>query len=103
MITTRVPILLLTQLPGYDGKGTIRFVGKHFESGSARVGVEMDTMVGKNNGTVKGHEYFKVPRPAADHPTPCVPRTRIPPGSFIIDTFVQIGWCGRCGALLGVR
>lgn len=39
---------------GYDDvKGTIRFVGKHAKDGTLRVGVELDTPVGKNNGTVK--------------------------------------------------
>ena len=42
---------------GYDGiKGTIRFVGEHAEDGTARVGVEMDDSVGKNNGKVKVSE-----------------------------------------------
>ena len=46
---------------GYDGLGTIKFVGSHHEvRGSARVLVEMDTPVGKNNGTVGGHTYASV-------------------------------------------
>eukprot|EP00729_Bicosta_minor_P016960 gene16960-16888_t len=45
---------------GYDGvKGTIRFVGKHAVEKTRRVGVELDKPVGKSNGTVKGHVYFK--------------------------------------------
>lgn len=44
---------------GYDGEGTVRFVGKEAGGGKSRVGIEMDGPVGKNNGTVKGHTYFK--------------------------------------------
>jgi len=43
---------------GYDGEGTVRFVGKEAGGGKSRIGVEMDKPVGKNNGTVKGHTYF---------------------------------------------
>jgi hypothetical protein len=43
---------------GYEGPGTIMFVGKHHETGKGRVGVEMDQPVGKFGGTMKGHEYF---------------------------------------------
>jgi hypothetical protein len=43
---------------GYEGLGTVRFAGKHHESGAARYGVEMDNPVGLNNGSVKGHVYF---------------------------------------------
>ena len=43
---------------GYAGVGTVRFAGKHMETGAARYGVEMDDPVGLNNGTVKGHLYF---------------------------------------------
>ena len=43
---------------GHDGvKGTIRFVGEHAEDGTARVGVEMDDPVGKNNGKVKVSDF----------------------------------------------
>lgn len=41
------------------GSGTIRFVGLHAEFKEARVGVEMNKPKGINNGTVKGHTYFK--------------------------------------------
>ena len=37
---------------GY-GKGTVRFVGTHVESGSPKVGVELDNPDGKNNGKIK--------------------------------------------------
>merc|ERR1711935_59618 len=47
---------------GYDCHGTVRFVGKHTESGKPRYGVELDEPVGKNNGTVKGHFYFQCPK-----------------------------------------
>ena len=44
---------------GHDGvKGTIRFVGEHAEDCTARVGVEMDDPVGKNNGKVKVRHRF---------------------------------------------
>ena len=59
--------------------GTVRFFGKHAESGSARVGVELDTMVGKNNGTVKGHVYFEVAIAiTADHADHSVAAPAIP-------------------------
>jgi hypothetical protein len=38
---------------GYEGEGTVRFVGKEAGGGKSRVGVEMDAPVGKNRGTVK--------------------------------------------------
>jgi len=45
-----------------DCEGTIRFVGKsHEPPNKARVGVELDDKVGKNNGTWKGHTYFECP------------------------------------------
>jgi C-terminal processing protease CtpA/Prc len=46
---------------GYGATGTIRFAGKHHESGKDRYGIEFDTTVGKNNGSVKGHQYFECP------------------------------------------
>ena len=56
---------------GYDVPGTIRFLGKHVESGKPRVGVELDAPAGKNDGTVKGHQYFQCP---AKHGVLTVPR-----------------------------
>ena len=44
---------------GFDCDGTIRFFGKHHETGKDRVGVELDEAVGKHSGTVKDNEYFK--------------------------------------------
>eukprot|EP00055_Hartaetosiga_balthica_P017917 m.125036 g.125036 ORF g.125036 m.125036 type:complete len:2563 (+) comp9427_c1_seq8:916-8604(+) len=44
---------------GYSCEGTLRFFGKHMERGTQRCGVELDDAVGKNNGTVSGHVYFK--------------------------------------------
>jgi len=43
---------------GY-GQGTIRFYGKHAETGKKKIGVELDQPLGKSNGTVSGHEYFR--------------------------------------------
>ena len=40
------------------GTGTARFIGAHHISGESRIGVELDSPNGKNNGTVKGHVYF---------------------------------------------
>ena len=39
--------------------GTVRFVGPHKESGKPRIGVELDEPVGKHNGNVGGHVYFR--------------------------------------------
>ena len=44
---------------GYECIGTIRFIGEHVHAGGMRVGVELDEAVGRNNGTVREHEYFK--------------------------------------------
>lgn len=44
---------------GYPGLGTIKFVGHHKITRKLRCGVEMDSECGRNNGTVKGHPYFK--------------------------------------------
>merc|ERR1711935_411883 len=41
------------------GPGTLHFVGKHAESGKARLGIELDSPNGKHSGTVKGAVYFK--------------------------------------------
>jgi len=46
---------------GYDCIGTVRFVGDHHESGKPRIGVDLDEAIGKNSGTVGGHEYFSCP------------------------------------------
>ena len=43
---------------GFDCEGTLRFFGPHAEGGKKRAGVELDQAVGKNSGTVKGHQYF---------------------------------------------
>eukprot|EP00050_Salpingoeca_kvevrii_P021077 m.106063 g.106063 ORF g.106063 m.106063 type:complete len:462 (-) comp9166_c0_seq1:956-2341(-) len=43
---------------GY-GEGVLRFYGPHKQSPGQRCGVELDEPVGKNNGTVRGHEYFR--------------------------------------------
>jgi dynactin complex subunit len=43
---------------GYEGAGRVRFVGLHKTKNLPRVGVELGTMEGKNNGTVNGHKYF---------------------------------------------
>ena len=46
-------------IDGYDTIGTIRFVGVHVHEGVMRIGVELDSPVGKNNGTIRGHKYFE--------------------------------------------
>jgi hypothetical protein len=43
---------------GFEGEGTIRFVGPSHVDGKRKVGVELDAPVGKNSGSWKGHEYF---------------------------------------------
>lgn len=46
---------------GYSCEGTVRFIGPHHDaSKGARVLVELDLPVGKNNGTVGGHVYGAV-------------------------------------------
>ena len=42
------------KVDGYEGDGTLRFVGAHHVSNLPRCGVELDQPGGKNNGTVKG-------------------------------------------------
>lgn len=43
---------------GYASEGILRFFGSHHESEKLRCGVELDKPLGKNNGSVRGHEYF---------------------------------------------
>ena len=52
---------------GYSAGGVVRFVGEHHSEGTARVGVELDAPIGKNNGTVGGHQYFVCPPKAGQH------------------------------------
>ena len=44
---------------GYDSIGTIAFVGPHHADTHPRIGVVLDTRIGRNDGTVKGHKYFE--------------------------------------------
>lgn len=44
---------------GYDSIGTIAFVGPHHIDNNPRIGIVLDTKVGRNDGTVKGHKYFE--------------------------------------------
>ena len=44
---------------GYESNGTIAFVGPHHVDTHTRVGVVLDTKIGLNDGTVKGHQYFE--------------------------------------------
>ena len=44
---------------GYDSIGTIKYVGPHHKDNTPRIGIVLDTKVGRNNGTVKGHKYFE--------------------------------------------
>jgi dynactin complex subunit len=44
---------------GYSCEGVLRFYGSHHAKGVERCGVELDEPVGKNNGIVDGHEYFR--------------------------------------------
>ena len=44
---------------GYESIGTLLFYGPHVLKDSMRCGVEFDEPVGKHNGTIYGHEYFK--------------------------------------------
>ena len=60
---------------GYGVPGTVRFLGKHAEAGSKRVGVELDDAIGKNSGTVGGHQYFQCP---ANHGVLTLPKKVAP-------------------------
>jgi len=44
---------------GYEGIGTLRYYGERAGGGGLRCGVEFEEPVGRNNGVVAGHEYFK--------------------------------------------
>jgi len=46
---------------GYGALGVLRFFGPHAVDGNVRCGVELDSPLGRNNGTVKGHTYFSCP------------------------------------------
>jgi hypothetical protein len=43
---------------GYDEIGTLVFYGERIGGGGKRCGIVFDAPIGKNNGTIKGHEYF---------------------------------------------
>jgi len=48
------------QVEGYNGSGVVRFAGLHNTASKGfRVGVEFEKQIGKNNGTVGQHSYFK--------------------------------------------
>ena len=57
----KVKMEIRVDVEGY-GKGSLVFLGEHAEMGSMRAGVWLDDAVGKNDGTVGGHEYFRCPR-----------------------------------------
>lgn len=59
--TTQFAVGDTVTVDGYDGKGIVRFVGPHNETGKLRCGVELDNYGGKNNGSVRGHAYFSCP------------------------------------------
>ena len=44
---------------GYDSIGTIAFVGNHHIDNNPRIGIILDNKVGRNNGTIKGNQYFE--------------------------------------------
>lgn len=44
---------------GYESIGSIAFVGPHHIDRHPRIGVVLDTSIGRNDGTVKGHKYFE--------------------------------------------
>lgn len=58
----RLTIGARVAVQGYPTLGTLRFYGEHHINPSVRCGVELDAPFGRNNGTVRGHEYFKCPR-----------------------------------------
>jgi len=43
------------------GVGIVKFVGKHADTGSDRLGIELNKPLGFHNGTVQGHTYFTCP------------------------------------------
>ena len=47
------------RVDGYACGGVLQFFGNHKVKNIPRCGVELDQPVGKNNGTVGGHVYFK--------------------------------------------
>ena len=47
------------QVVGYTCPGTLRFVGMHASKGTPRYGVELDRPIGKNDGAVSRHRYFR--------------------------------------------
>ncbi|PIA18827.1 hypothetical protein COEREDRAFT_79388 [Coemansia reversa NRRL 1564] len=65
-------------IPGYDisRRGTVRFVGKTSFRAGYWIGVEYDEPVGRNDGSVAGHTYFKCP---SNH------------GSFVRPDKVKVG------------
>ena len=58
------------EIDGY-GEGLIRFIGLHKAEKTERIGIELDTPIGKNNGTVRGQMYFTCPE---KHGLLCDPR-----------------------------
>ena len=56
---TKADIGKRVAVEGYESIGTLLFYGAHVLKDSMRCGVEFDEPVGKHNGTIYGHEYFK--------------------------------------------
>jgi serine/threonine protein kinase len=67
---TALDIGLRVTVENYDCDATLRYIGVHPITSKPRCGVELDAAIGKNNGTVKGIEYF-VCRP--EHGVLCAP------------------------------
>lgn len=44
------------------GRGVVRFVGYHPQSRTPRLGIELDSPMGMNGGTVQGYRYFDCAR-----------------------------------------
>lgn len=47
------------RVDGYNSDGTIVFVGLHIANNTERIGIVFDEPIGRTNGTLQGHTYFK--------------------------------------------
>ena len=60
MAETLLKVGCRVEVPSKDVKGTVEFIGTTQFAQGKWIGINLDEPKGKNNGTVKDKQYFKV-------------------------------------------